>query len=321
MEGQRFAVLYEVVAAPGKGQPFAGTGKRYSDAWAAMVYLWAVLHDRPTTRACDGAQLAGGPAAVACTTVAIDDEHPAADRRRAVAAGPGPGGPARDRFPRGASKWIDSKPLVVGGASKGRDARAGRAVRGTARGYRLHAVVDGASGMVDAWRLAAMADNDKLVARRLLPEAGAAAGAAVLYVAADHGYDANEPYELPASAAAWAPLLVVAARRKAAQAPGHRRQSPRRLRSMALACAYDRPHNPLGRPGVPPSFGEQLPKERGGIERRFGTMGNSGGGLGPLPNWVRTPHRVAAWVQDKLLIVMARELLKRAPKNKELRAA
>ncbi len=50
-------------------------------------------------------------------------------------------------------------------------------------------------------------------------------------------------------------------------------------------------------------------------------MGNFGGGLGPLPNWVRTPHRVAAWVQGKILVFSARELLKREKKSKDLRAA
>jgi hypothetical protein len=315
MEGQLFAVLCEVVAALGKGQPFAGTGKWYSDAWVALVYLWAVLHDRPTGWACDARNWPAGERrwrvlpprstmSVRLRTVGV-----LALLARAQAA-------LRDRLGRGASKWLDSKPLVVGGASKDRDARAGRAVRGTARGYRLHAVVDAASGMVDAWRLAAMADNDKLVARRLLPEAVAAcatAGVPVLYVAADDGYGANDLYELPASAAARAPPPVVAARREAAKAPGHRKQSPRRLRSVALACAYDRPHNPLNRPGVPPSSGEQLLADRGGIGRRFGTTGNLGGGLGrpgaawgglgPLPDWVRTPHRVAARVQGKPLIV------------------
>ena len=44
-------------------------------------------------------------------------------------------------------------------------------------------------------------------------------------------------------------------------------------------------------------------------------MGKLGGGLSPLPNWVRTPHRVALWVQAKMLIL---ELEKAAVKNKDL---
>lgn len=90
---------------------------------------------------------------------------------------------------------------------------------------------------------------------------------------------------------------------------------------MALACAYDNPTNPLNRPDVPPTFGQQLLHDRGGIERRFGLLVSFGGGLTGLPAWVRTPHRVALWVHGKLLIFMAREWLKREAKNKELRAA
>jgi hypothetical protein len=323
MEGQLFALLYEVVAALGKGHSFKG--RRFGDSWVVSVYLWAVLHDRPTAWACDARNW---PEAERRWRVL--PSQPTMSRRlrtvgvlallaRAEAA-------LRDRFPRGGSKWLDSKPLPVGGASKDRDARAGRCVRGTARGYKLHVVMDGAGGVVDAWRLAPMADNDKLVARAVVPAAAAAcaeAGVPMLYLAADNQYDANDLYDLVAAAAAWAPRLVVAARRAEARAkaPGHRRQSPHRLRGMAMACGYDCPLNPLRRPGLPLTFGQQLLKDRGGIERRFGLLGNFGGGLGPLPNWVRTPHRVAAWVQGKLLAFMARELLKRGSKNKELRVA
>ena len=108
---------------------------------------------------------------------------------------------------------------------------------------------------------------------------------------------------------------------KRSKGPGHHRQSPRRLWGPALAQAYDSPLNPLGRRDVPRGFGAQLLHDRNGIERRFGLMGNFGGGLGPLPNWVRTPRRVALWVQGKLLIFMAREWVKRDAKTKELRAA
>ncbi len=45
---------------------------------------------------------------------------------------------------------------------------------------------------------------------------------------------------------------------------------------------------------------------RMGIEQRLAQAGNLGGGLGPLPNWVRRPHRVALWVAAKPLIVTRR---------------
>jgi hypothetical protein len=41
---------------------------------------------------------------------------------------------------------------------------------------------------------------------------------------------------------------------------------------------------------------------RSDIERRLGNLCCFGGGLAPLPAWVRTPHRVARWVAAKLII-------------------
>ena len=330
MEGQLWKRLYSVAAALGKWHPYAGTGKQFSDTWVAVVYLWAVLHDRPTVWACDErnwpAEMRWHP---------LPSQSTMSRRLRTVAvlsllarceAS------LRDLLPRGPSKWLDAKPLPVGGASKDRDARAGRCVRGKARGYKLHAAVDASGGAVDAWALASMADNEKLIAREVVPAAvksNEAAGVAALYFAADNQYDGNDTFDLVGAAAEWAPQLVVRARKSSrgrgrAKAPGHRRQSPRRLRGMSLAEAYDSPLNPLGRrdgQAPPRTFGGQLLHDRGGIERRFGLLGNFGGGLSPLPNWVRTPRRVALWVQAKLLILMARELEKADAKNKDLRAA
>ena len=325
MEGQLWWRLYSVVSAAGKWHPYKG--KQFGDSWIAVVYLWAVLHDRPTVWACDERNW---PAEVRWRS--LPSQSTMSRRLRTVGVQSllaRAEASLRDLFPRGPSKWVDAKPLPVGGASKDRDARAGRAVRGKARGYKVHAVVDARSGMIDAWAVASMADNEKHIAREVVPaavRAGEAAGAAVLYVSADNEYDGNGTYDMVAAAAEHAPQLVARGRKgaKGARRPkghGHRRQSGRRLRGTSLAEAYDSPLNPLGRRDLPRSFGRQLLADRNGIERRFGLLGNFGGGLGPLPNWVRTPHRVALWVQGKLLVLMAREWLKRDPKTKKLRAA
>ena len=326
MEGQLWRALYAVVMPLGKTHSFKG--KKFSDTWVALTQLWAVLHDRPTSWACN------------------QDNWPESERwhsipsqstmsRRLRTVGvltllTQAESALRERLPRSVSKWIDAKPLPVGGASTDRDARAGRGARGTDRGYKLHTVMDAAAGVPDAWTLAAMCDNEKAVARKTVPAAAAApapAPAPMLYAAADNEYDGNEMFELVANATAaasgCAAQLVVKPRRLArkAGAPGHRPQSPRRIRGTELSCAYDNPLNPLGRADVPPTFGQQLLTDRAGIERRFGLMGNFGGGLSPLPNWVRRPRRVACWVQCKLLVFLAREVLKQEVKNKKLAAA
>ncbi|NLU22685.1 MAG: hypothetical protein GXW89_18555, partial [Phycisphaerae bacterium] len=66
---------------------------------------------------------------------------------------------------------------------------------------------------------------------------------------------------------------------------------PSRLRAIAL---------------WPTPFGQALYACRTSVERCFGNLVSFGGGLGPLPAWVRRPHRVATWVQMKIIINAAR---------------
>ena len=79
--------------------------------------------------------------------------------------------------------------------------------------------------------------------------------------------------------------------RKARNPGGQHDQSPHRLRSIAVL------HTP---------FGRALYRLRGQVERSFGNAVSFGGGLGPLPAWVRGLDRVRTWVWAKLLINAAR---------------
>jgi hypothetical protein len=55
-------------------------------------------------------------------------------------------------------------------------------------------------------------------------------------------------------------------------------------------------------------FGQDLYRLRIGIEEAFGNATSFGGGLSPLPAWVRGLDRVRTWVWAKLLINAARVL-------------
>lgn len=126
---------------------------------------------------------------------------------------------------------------------------------------------------------------------------------------ADDQYDGNGTADACAAAGA---RPVAAPRRAKPAGVGHRRQSPHRLRSKALS------ENPLAACGQASSFGQDLLHGRGGVERRFGQHGNVGGGLGPLPDWVRRPRRVALRVAGKLLLDMLRALFKRGVEKLDL---
>src|SRR5262249_34578382 len=68
---------------------------------------------------------------------------------------------------------------------------------------------------------------------------------------------------------------------------GHHYQSPYRLRCIALMAT---------------PFGREVYRLRGAIERRYGCSTSFGGGLGPLPAWVRDEDRVWLWTSAKLAL-------------------
>jgi IS5 family transposase len=248
----------------------------------AAVLLWAALHDRPGGWACQPRHRSTTrlrPARL---------PHPAtvSRRRRRTAFGlflnlltdrlRGPAGPA----------WvllIDGQPLPIGGRGHDPAARAG----GLARGYKLHAL-GGSRPLPEAWEVTPLNEHEAKVAERLL---GQVPGGG--YLLGDGNYDATALYD---AAAARGRRLVARPRRPNA-GRGHRRQSPHRLRSIAL---WEAPAVPGGQ------FGRGLYARRGAIERCFGNATAFAGGLGPLPAWVRRRHRVEQWVWAKLLINAAR---------------
>jgi hypothetical protein len=191
----------------------------------------------------------------------------------------------------GVSYWwlhvIDGKGLTVSGVSKDADAGYGRCAGGMGRGYKFLAVW-GAGPLPQGWELAPMNKSEKTMARALIP--GLLGGG---YLCGDKEFDANPLYDLSHEAG----FQLLAPKRKSGGL-GHRKQSPYRLRSIELL-----------KNGV----GKALFRFRRQIERDFGGLTTFGGGLGPLPAWVRRFPRVRNWVQAKLLINACRWFRKHLP--------
>ena len=296
MEGELWPILYAWVAAEARLRP-RRKRVRYGDGVILLVVLWAALHDRPLSWACRAESWGGAdalpweslpsPATVSRRTrqpsywlllAAVFDAIRAAD-------GPPP-----------LARVVDGKPEPVGGFSKDRDAKWGWGTDAKAKGYKLFAVWNARWRVPDAWVMGPM--------NRAEPEAAAVSLAPQLagtgYVLGDAPYDSNPLY----AALGTRGLQLLAPRRCPGAGLGHAGpHAPERLRSIAL---LETP--PAGDlPGTGPSpFARELYALRGGIERRFGHCGNFGGGLEPLPNWVRRPRRVVMWNAAKLLINAAR---------------
>jgi hypothetical protein len=129
-----------------------------------------------------------------------------------------------------------------------------------------------------AWRIEAMNVSEQAMAQQMIPELKGHTG----YLLGDKLYDINKLYE----AALAVDHQLVADRKRPTAGLGTRKHSPARLRAIQLLRT---------------EFGRALYQVRDDIERNFGGLTNFGGGLAPLPSWVRRIHRVRQWVHAKLI--------------------
>jgi hypothetical protein len=147
-----------------------------------------------------------------------------------------------------------------------------------AKGYKLFAIW-GRGPLPIAWRVDSMNVSEENMAAEMLLELKGGGG----YVLGDKLYDSNRLYDIAASVG----HQLVAARKRIGRGIGHQRHSPARLRSMELLQS---------------KFGRGLYDLRRNIEHNFGNLTNFGGGLAPLPSWVRRLWRVRTWVHAKLIV-------------------
>jgi hypothetical protein len=255
-------------------QPRGGTTFAFFDYQVVGVYLWAVLHERPVSWACDSnnwpKKLWNGKLPSQATmsrrlrTTEVQRLLHLMQRRLATEQG-------------GFVFLVDGKPLLVGGHSKDREATWGKAGKSFARGYKLHAIY-GSGPLPIEWELAPLNVSEPDIAAVMIGRFRHQG-----YVVGDKSYDSNVLHGL---ATAHGCQLLAQQKRKGS-ALGHRPHTYGRLRCFAL---------------LRNEFGKALIHYRDEVERQFGWLTNHSTGLGPLPAWVRRPHRVRTWVQAKLLV-------------------
>jgi hypothetical protein len=280
MERELWPLLYRTVR-----EVAAGFSQKYVQipGWVLLVtMLWAALHDRPVSWACNAHNWA--------TTHMRPPRLPsnATMSRRVDRIGIGLLWHAVEQRLRDATgippsllAFVDGKALPVSGVSKDPDARVGRGAGMKAKGYKLHTIWAGRP-LPETWELVPMNVSEKQVARGLIPQLTAGG-----YLLTDGNYDANYLFDLAAAQG----YQQVSPLPHGIPGSGHCYQSPHRLRSITLMQ-----HN----------FGNQLYATRATIERQYGNATSFGGGLAPLPAWVRGLQRVRSWVTAKLLINAAR---------------
>lgn len=250
----------------------------FQAAAVLAVYFWAVIHDRPVSWAC---KAVNWPRPIPIGRLPSQSTMSRRLRQADVLAllkAVERSLAMDDRREDALVKIVDGKPLPIGACSKDPDARWGRCGKGMAKGYKLFAIW-GRGGLPITWRVGAMNVSEENMAAEMLPDLEGTGG----YVLGDKLYDSNRLYDIAARRG----HQLVAARKRIGKGLGHHRHSPARLRAIEL---------------LQTEFGQALYDLRRNIEHNFGNLTNFGGGLAPLPSWVRRLPRVRQWVGAKLIV-------------------
>jgi hypothetical protein len=185
--------------------------------------------------------------------------------------------------------FIDGKPMLVSPVSKDPDARWGHVTggRGTAKGYKLHAFVT-EDGRIPAWSVTPLNVHETHVTRLLcayLPPQLADS----LAIGDGNYDDAN----LHKSIEQIGSRLLVPLRGLAEHPVTLRQMGPARREHVKVTREH-------------PNLVDYVLKWRTQIERVFSTLTCHGGGLGPLPSWVRRLERTRRWIGCKISLYHAR---------------
>lgn len=270
--------------------PRIGRRPRYRDELIVRMYIWSFAHDRPLCWACrrESYNRILRPRdlpSVSQFCKRLKDERIEAIIRRVHELLTGRDEPV-------ALSYIDGKALPISESSKDPDARTGRGNGRFSLGYKMHALGD-SLGRIRAFRVRPMNEGEPPIAREHLVK-HIPGGAVVL---ADGNYDGRELYTQVGERGAF--LLTPQKKNRRTEA-ALRKTSPERRAAMELWRDE-------------PDLAWRVYRKRGGIERIFSALSCFGGGLGPLPAWVRRLERVDRWVTAKVALYNARVLLKNTP--------
>lgn len=264
----------------------------YSNWLIVAMYIWSVAHDRTLSWACDRRSYGSlfrprRLPSISQFTRRIKSE----DCQRILQL-------VHDQFAQREvlthAVYIDGKPLPVSPVSKDRDAKRGKISGAFARGYKLYAAVN-ANRRIVVWSVMGLNEDEKTLARHaLLPNLPPLTPDAL--VLADSQYDSAP---LHAEVSEPLGLWLMHPLRGQDRAVGKNRwwklrQMPWSRRQLVRLWEKD------------PELMRFTYKARQEIERVFGVLTCTAGGLASLPAWVRHLDRVRRWVGVKIILYNAR---------------
>ena len=283
MSSQVWKTVYHAIRMVNRSVPREGRRPTYPDTLIVAMYLWSVWHDRPLCWAADRANYTSLFRPRLLPSRSQFCRRIRTRRCQAILRGVQKRLADVDMGDAPRIALLDGRGFRVHVHSTDPDARTGYASGGFARGYRLHALAK-ENGRFVGIRVTAMNVSEKRVARELIDE-----HRPVGFLLADQGYESGPLYDYARQRGV---ILMTPLFKNAGG--GHRRQSQARMFAKKL---WD-------------YGGEALYKRRDAIERFFGQLSAFGGGLAPLPAWVRRLERVERWITAKVIIYHARLLVR-----------
>ena len=264
----------------------------YANRLIVAMYIWSVAHDRPLSWACRRDNYGAWFRPRRLPSISQFTRRIKSDDCQRILQ------LVHDHFAqRGVmtnAVYIDGKALVVSPVSKDRDAKRGRISGAFARGYKLHAAVN-ASRRIVVWSVMGLNEDEKTAARQaLLPNLPPLTRDGL--VLTDSHYDSAPLHEQVCEPRG---VWLVHPLRGQHRAGGKNRawklqQMPCSRRALVRLWAE---HAELMR---------FIYKARQEIERVFGVLTCTAGGLANLPAWVRHLDRVRRWVGVKIILYNAR---------------
>lgn len=257
----------------------------FPDGLIVAMFLWGVAHDRPLRWACDRTHY--GPVfrprrlpSVSQFTRRVKTEPVQRILQRVHEQ------LARPGQITGLS-YVDGKPLVVGVASKDPDAARGRVMGGWARGYKLHAFMT-EDRRIPVFAVSPLNVHEMPVARQMLPHLPPFSPRMLLL--ADGNYDAADFHK---DVDRHGGRLLCKPRGFARHEVTRRQMG--RARRECLAVWSEQP-----------GWAKVVYQQRIHAEGVWSNVTSYGGGLGPLPAFVRRLPRVRRWVGAKIILYHAR---------------
>jgi Transposase DDE domain len=260
----------------------------YSDRLIVAMYFWAVLHDRAMRWACDRINYHGLFRPRHLPSVSQFHRRVKSPRVQQILQQvhdelAGVDAPT-------ATLVVDGKSLPINPVSRDPDARWGHTFgrQQLGVGYKLHAYVTEDQRIL-CWCVRPLNEYEATIATLMLDHLPPATGRTLIL--GDANYDTHDFYKAVSQRGA---KLLTGLRREPAKHPVTLRQMGKDRRE---ALRLHEQNKPLVRMAM---------RNRPVVERTFANATNYGGGLGPLPAFVRRLPRVRRWVGAKIAIYHAR---------------